>query len=285
MKIKLDLYLKELLFFGATIAIGIFASYRIINSPLSEMIPKVNFGWSDVIFLAVLALFFIFFSRYQRVARFSFKLFLVLVVFSGTSTIMSSMLNPSWDLWATLLVVVAFLFIKNVLTHNIGVVLGVAGIGSLLGLAISPGTAVVVMVVLSFYDIVAVYVTKHMVKMAKAMIESGATFGFIIPSQMRGFLSHKREAQAQIGADLPAQSGGQFMVLGSGDIGLPIVLASSVVRYSLGGAIIVAVFSLAGLFLTHLIFVNQKERKPMAALPPIATMSIIGYFVALISNS
>ena len=70
------------------------------------------------------------------------------------------------------------------------------------------------------------------------------------------------------------------MILGSGDIGLPVVLASSVARYSLNAAIIVAVFSLAGLFFTHLIFVNQRERKPMAALPPIATMSIVGYLVA-----
>ena len=72
------------------------------------------------------------------------------------------------------------------------------------------------------------------------------------------------------------------MILGSGDIGLPVVLASSVAGYSLDDAIIVAIFSLAGLFLTHLIFVNQRERKPMAALPPIATMSIIGYLVSLL---
>jgi presenilin-like A22 family membrane protease len=74
------------------------------------------------------------------------------------------------------------------------------------------------------------------------------------------------------------------MILGSGDIGLPVLLVSSVAQYSVYDAIIAAIFSLAGLFLTHLIFVNQRERKPMAALPPIATMSIIGYFVSLITN-
>ena len=275
MRIKLDLYFKESLLFAATLFVGIFSAYRILISSTPIIVPEVRFGWSDTVFLVILALFFIFFSRYQRVARFSFKLFLILIVFSGTSVIMGAVLLPPWDTWITFLITAVFLFIKNVLTHNIGMILALAGIGSLLGLTISPGTAVIIMVILSFYDIIAVYVTKHMVKMAKTMMESGAIFGFIIPSQMSGFFFHKKEAQAQVGA------GGQFMILGSGDIGLPVVLASSVVRYSLTGAIIVAVFSLVGLFLTHLIFVNQRERKPMAALPPIATMSIIGYLVAL----
>ena len=261
--------------FGATLTIGVFSAYRNITSSVPTMIPEVRFGWGDAIFLVALVLFFIFFSRYQRIVSFSFKLFLVLIVFSGASTVTNVVLGPPWDIWVTLLITITFLFIKNVLAHNVGIILAVAGIGFMLGLAISPETAVIIMIILSFYDIIAVYVTGHMIKMAKTMIRSGAIFGLIIPSQMKGFFSHKQEAQAQIGI------GDRFMILGSGDIGLPVVLASSVVRHSLNGAIIVALFSLVGLFLTHLIFVNQRERKPMAALPPIATMSIIGYLIAL----
>jgi len=274
MIIKPGLYLKELSLFGATLGLGIFSAYMSLVSPIPLIIPELKFGWSDAIFLIILALFFIFFSKYQKVTRFSFKLFLVLIVFSGTNIVASTALGPPWDIWVTLLVVAVFLFFKNVLVHNVGIILGVAGIGSLLGLAISPKTVAIAMVVLSFYDIIAVYVTGHMVKMARAMMDSGATFGFIIPSRLSGFLFHKQEAQAQVG--------GQFMILGSGDVGLPVVLVGSLVRYSLSGAIIVAVFSLVGLFITHLIFVNQHERKPMAALPPIATMSIVGYLITLL---
>ena len=129
------------------------------------------------------------------------------------------------------------------------------------------------MIALSFYDIIAVYVTKHMVRMARDMMDAGAIFGFIIPLDIKGFLSKKQEAQNQIGE--------RFMILGSGDIGLPVILASSMVQYTVVGAVIVALFSLLGLFATHLIFVNQRERKPMAALPPIAIMSTIGYLLAL----
>lgn len=276
MKLNPNLFIKEFVLFFLTLALGIFSAYRNISSFVPVITSEIKFGWGDAILLLLLALFFIFFSKYPKVTSFSFKLFLVLIVFSGTSMVTSVLLGPPWDILLTLLIVTTFIFVKNVLAHNIGIILAVAGIGSLLGLAISPQTALIIMVVLSFYDIIAVYVTGHMIKMAKIMMESGSIFGFIIPSKMSGFLSNKQEAQAQVGI------GDQFMILGSGDIGLPVVLVSSVARYSVNDAMIVAIFSLAGLFFTHLIFVNQHERKPMAALPPIATMSIIGYLVFLL---
>ena len=130
--------------------------------------------------------------------------------------------------------------------------------------------AVWVLAVLSVYDIIAVYFTKHMVKMAEGMIASKAIFGFIIPLQSSGF---KEKISA-------VQPGENFMVLGSGDIVLPLILTVSVARVSFLQAIFVAVFSVFGLLATHLIFVNQKERRPMAALPPIAALSIIGYLVS-----
>ena len=182
--------------------IGVYSAYKNITSFIPVMTPEIKFDWGDAVFFAVLALFFIFFSRYQRAVRFSFKLFLVLIVFSGTSMVASSVLGPLWDIWATFLVVAVFLLIKNVLVHNIGMILGIAGIGSLLGLAISPGTAVIIMIVLSLYDIIAVYATKHMIKMAKAMMESGAIFGFIIPSQMSGFFHTNRKLESGLEASL-----------------------------------------------------------------------------------
>ena len=196
------------------------------------------------------------------------------MVFAGSQIIAGAFVNPPMDLAAAVIAVLVFIFLRNVLVHNIGVILGIAGIASVLGLALSPKTALFLLVILSFYDILSVYVTRHMVAMARNMIESGAPFGFIIPSEGASFLKSRQEAQAKIGE--------QFMILGSGDVGLPLILACSLVGLYVSEAVIVGIFSLAGLFLTHLIFVNQEVRKPMAALPPIATMAIIGYLVSLL---
>ena len=257
MKLRPKLFFKEGLLFAATLAVGIFTAYRYSLMPDAVQLPEIRFSFWDALILVAIISFFVFAHKYKKVAGFSFKFFLIFVVFTGAQIVAGAIVNPPYDLVATLAMVLVFVFLRNVLVHNIGVVLGVAGIASILGLAISPRTAILLLVVLSFYDIFSVYVTRHMVAMARNMIESGAPFGFIIPSE-----------------------NDQPMILGSGDVGLPLILACSLVGLYVSEAVIVALFSFLGLFLTHLIFVNQKVRKPMAALPPIATLSIIGYLIS-----
>ena len=277
MKIKLrpKLFLKEVILFATTLAVGIFTAYRYSLMPDAVQLPELKLSFWDALLVIVVVLFFVFAHKYKRIAKFAFKFFLVFVVFAGTQIVAGAFVNPPIDLAAAVIAVLIFIFFRNVLVHNIGVILGIAGISSVLGLAISPKTALLLLVILSFYDIFSVYVTRHMVAMARNMIESGAPFGFIVPSEGVSFLKPRHAAQAKIGE--------QFMILGSGDVGLPLILACSLVGLYISAAIIVGIFSLAGLFLTHLIFVNQEVRKPMAALPPIATMTIIGYLVSLLT--
>lgn len=274
MKLRPKLFFKEALLFVTTLAVGIFTAYRYSLMPDAVQLPEVQLSFWDALLIIAVIMFFVFAPKYKRVAKFSFKFFLIFVVFAGSQIIAGAFVNPPLDLVAAIVAVLIFIFLRNVLVHNIGVILGIAGIASVLGLAISPKTALFLLVILSFYDILSVYVTKHMVAMARNMIESGAPFGFIIPSEGASFLRPRHEAQAKIGD--------QFMILGSGDVGLPLILACSLVGLYISEAVVVGVFSLAGLFLTHLIFVNQKVRKPMAALPPIATMAIIGYLISLL---
>ena len=71
-------------------------------------------------------------------------------------------------------------------------------------------------------------------------------------------------------------------MLGSGDVGLPMVLAVAALKTSFLSGVVVAIFAVAGLMLTHYLFMNQRERAPMAALPPVAALSIIGYLVTIL---
>lgn len=269
------LFLKEFLLFLSALALGIFTAHRYVFSVYNEFVPQtVKFSWSDFIFLAIFILLFILASRNKKVSGFLLNLFLILIVFSGTEIVAGTVVGFPWDMVFSFIVLALFLILRNVLVHNIAIIFSLAGLGSILGLSLTTQTIVIILLILSFYDVIAVYKTKHMVAMARNMIESGAVFGFIIPFEFKGFLSTRKEARDKLGE--------QFMVLGSGDIGLPIIFAGSLVAQSLLTAMFVAGFSLIGLFATHLIFINQKKRAPMAALPPIATMTIIGYLIALL---
>ena len=236
------------------------------------MAPQ-DLSWESIV---VLIAFFVVLSivslKFKKFSAVSFRLLLLLVVFSGSQIVFSSVFHSPWDLFFALFLVFVFIAVRNVLTHNLSIAIGIAGVSSLLGISIFPETAIILLILLSFYDILAVYWTKHMIYLARGMMESGAVFGFVIPFDIKDIFYHSGEAKRKIGE--------KFMILGSGDISLPIVMASSLAATSTSQALIVGLFSMLGLFLTHLIFINQAVRKPMAALPPIATMTIIGYLVS-----
>ncbi len=260
---------------GTTLLLGIFSAYKYtLNFSVNTVTLSYfsNYLLKDAlfVFLFILAIFFL--LRFRKSSVITLKVFLILVIFSGSQIVIGAIVPFPWDLIFGLAVVAAFIVVHNVLVHNIGVILGIAGISSMVGVGIAPEVSIALLVIMSFYDILAVYWTKHMVYLARGMVASGAIFGFVIPFELKDFFYSKHEARQRIGE--------KFMILGSGDIGLPLVMISSLVGISVGQAVVTALFSLGGFFITHLIFVNQESRKPMAALPPIATFTIIGYLIS-----
>src|SRR3989338_9144175 len=277
MVLRFNLFWKEIVLFALTLMIGIFSAYYNSATMAVSIIEPSSFT------LRVIVIFVVFFAilltvllKFKRVGNVSFKFFLTLVVFSGSQIIACAIVASSQDLFAALIITAVFLYFKNVFVHNIAMILGIAGVSSFLGISISPQIGILLLIMLSFYDIFAVYVSKHMVRLAEGMVGSGAIFGFIIPFDLRDIFYHKEQAREKMGE--------KFMILGSGDIGLPVIMVSSVAVISLSQALITSTFVLVGVFITHILFVNQSGRRPMAALPPIATLTIIGYLISVLTR-
>jgi presenilin-like A22 family membrane protease len=111
-----------------------------------------------------------------------------------------------------------------------------------------------------------------MIKMAKEFIEAKAIPGLVLPQKF-----------SEVSASLEdVKMGGRFLVLGSGDIIFPLLLVSSLVPEGIKKSFIVAIFATIGLLTSIGIFLSQKTRKPIPALPPIALFSIIGYLITRI---
>jgi Flp pilus assembly protein protease CpaA len=69
------------------------------------------------------------------------------------------------------------------------------------------------------------------------------------------------------------------MILGAGDAALPLVLAAALAKASVLSAFLIAFFALLGLLFVFLLFLSQKERQALPALPPIALFCALGYFL------
>jgi presenilin-like A22 family membrane protease len=268
---KLSGFLRVLVPFLATQLLGVYVAYRFLPDIIhTKPISWGGFSVYDLIFTVVFAAVFIYVAtRFQRIGSIFYKVFLTILIFSGVQTVLGIWLAPTTAILAAGLSVILFWFFQNVIVQNVAMILTIGGIGAVLGISFVPTTVLIILVLFSFYDIIAVYKTGHMIKLAESMIRSRAIFGFIIPDSVRGL-------KTQVSDVAPGE---QFMILGSGDVIFPLLLSASLVRISIVQALAVSIFSALGLLLMFILFSTQKVRRPMAALPPIAGMSILGYLL------
>lgn len=287
----------EALLFSFTLILGIFTSVRLGNfiiiketpffveiQPPSDILPPGAKLFSSVSSLSLIQfilyfligllfiLFIIFILKSKIIKRIIFKAIFILA--TGLGGILTFSV---WQLGLTgfiivLLSIFLWLKTKSILVHNSLLILGIVGMGSATGLRMAPWEGVVLLILFSIYDYLAVYKTKHMVKMAKEMAEQEAILAIILPQQTSDFKANL--------ADI--KPGGKFIILGGGDVAFPLLFSVSLLPTGIINSIVVALFSLLGLLASFLIFITRKERHPIPALPPLALFCILGYLITLL---
>lgn len=268
---KFSLFVRVLSLFLLTQVLGVWVAVKLLSQLPAAVANISEFAAGDLIYIVGFAAVFFFAAyKFPRFSAVFYKMVLSIIIFSASQIVLSIWLAPIPALAGGLAALALFWLYRAVWVQDLVMLLTLAGIGAVFGLALTPLTVVIILVILSFYDIIAVYKTGHMVKLAETMVRARAIFGFVIPAAASGF----RENITRV------QPGEEFMILGSGDVVLPLLLAASLARISVSQAAVVVAFACLGLLITNLLFTSQKTRRPMAALPPIAAMSIIGYLIA-----
>jgi len=166
--------------------------------------------------------------------------------------------------------IVALRFIyPRILTQNVAIIIGIAGISASLGMSVKPLMVLIILILLSVYDIIAVYKTRHMIKLFKGMAKRGAVLALVVPKSFSLWFN-KFEI-------IKPENKNEFIFLGTGDLALPIFFAISALSLGIRFSLLIIFGAVIGFAVNHLIFINQKERKPIPALPAIAFFSILGY--------
>ncbi|MCD6230150.1 MAG: hypothetical protein J7K00_05140 [Candidatus Diapherotrites archaeon] len=158
---------------------------------------------------------------------------------------------------------------KTIATKNMSAVLAIAGVGGILGASLGVLPAIVFLLILSLYDIIAVFFTKHMVEMAKSIIANDMAFTLSFPVKNRIF------------------------ELGTGDLVMPLIFAAAVLNapqstfinfgtVAVSTSLIKALFVCFGALSGLVVVINLVERKKgrmLPALPPIVAGALV-FFVA-----
>ena len=148
-------------------------------------------------------------------------------------------------------------FRPNYIIHNLGEIFMYGGLAAIFVPVLSLKSIFILLVIISVYDMIAVWKTKHMIKLAKFQSDIKVFAGLLIP------YTDKKTA-----------------ILGGGDIGFPLLFAGTVLKtYSIVSALIVVVFASIALFI--LLYYAQKN-KFYPAMPFLSIGCLIGYLVSLL---
>lgn len=269
---ELRFLIFEILLFFLCQILGILVARQFFSQGLISQVPLPGTFFQFLAFIFIFLFFttifllIVFFLKHPKIFL---KAIFSLAAFLGSQMALGAFLN---QLLATILAIILVVFwhiFSNVSLHNFLLILSVAGIGGFLGPSLKPETVLLLFIFLSIYDIIAVYKTKHMVKIIKPMIESKTVFGLIVPSKLKNFFLPLKEVKV-------SNSKERFFLLGSGDLILPVIFSTSFAGESILKSGIVAFFTILGLIFGFFIFL-KFEKRSMPGLPPLALGGILGY--------
>ncbi len=260
----------ELFLFAAAQIIGIYTAYNLILLK-PELIPAeislFNFIIAFLIATSAILLALKFFK-----GQIGFKLLFIFLIGIGSKTIFQTFTTEIIAISLAIIIIAMWLLLKYILIHNLVLILAIAGIGATLGLSISLPAVILLLSALSLYDVLAVYKTQHMISMFKNLMSKGVLLSLVAPEKLSGFLQETSSIKLGKG----------FVLLGTGDVAFPLILAVSALTLGLRSSLFVFAGSLVGVIAVYLLLTYQTQHRALPALPPIAGFSLLGLLLSVL---
>ncbi|MBI4146082.1 hypothetical protein HY489_01970 [Candidatus Woesearchaeota archaeon] len=156
----------------------------------------------------------------------------------------------------------------NIIIHNLTEIFLYGGLAAIFVPILTVVYAYILLLILSLYDMYAVWKSKHMITMAQFQTKSGIFAGLLLPYSL-----------PKKGKGKPVLKKIKTAVLGGGDIGFPLIFSGTVlIAKGLLPAAIVSIAAAASLLV--LLLLSQKDRF-YPAMPFLTIGCTIGYLLAL----
>lgn len=275
-----QLLATEFSLFLAVQLLGLWIGWKIFHTlEVPKMETSSSIIWFLVIFVIatgsiLLALRFLKFKM-------PFGLLFAFLIFVGANIVFSTFISNTVLAFTLAAVVVGFRFLwPTIITQNIAMILAIAGVSAQLGVLLTVPAVIILLIVLSIYDFWAVFKSKHMISMAKGLIQRGMAPMIIMPSDWRAMTVPMKQVEIEK-LKKKTKKPLKYMMLGTGDLAFPLVFAVSALAYGLISSFAVIAGALAGLVVIHFLMMSKKF-PALPALPPIAAGSIIAFGISLL---
>lgn len=287
MKHKLLITLIILGMFLITQSVGI---YVVMSDGVPDFLDSstdVAVQSSAYYFYQIIVSFIFAILIFSLITKYKLKLFMkmwffLVVVMALSISIFAILKNNSINFyWVALLIAFVLAIFKifrpSIIIHNATEILIYPGVAAIFVPLLNPLYAIILLVVISIYDMWAVWHSGLMMRMAKFQMKELKVFGgFFIPyltKQMRG----KIKAMKKSGKKKMVKV--RLAILGGGDVVFPIITAGVFLK---AFGIISAIYVLVGAFigLTYLLIFGKD--KPYPAMPYITAGIFLGILTWLL---
>ncbi|MFA5763384.1 MAG: presenilin family intramembrane aspartyl protease [archaeon] len=233
--------------------IGLFVTTRLITLGIkgSTITGDMN-NPLEAIYLIVMILlmtgFILVLLKYKKQRKFLW-LVEIFAIFGTSIIVFSTIILDDF-----IVLIITFLLIisrqknrKNVMLRNVISIIAIAGAGSLIGISFGFVPILLFVTLLAIYDFIAVFKTKHMVALGKAVVGENLAFTVAMPTKEHNF------------------------ELGNGDLVIPLVISASIIANGFfNNNILVALLCLVGSYigLVFSIYIVKTKKIALPALPP-----------------
>ncbi len=175
------------------------------------------------------------------------------------------------------------LYKPNVIIQNLSEIFIYGGLAAIFVPIINIFAAIMLLIVMSIYDFVAVFKTKHMVKLARFQSDARVFAGLFIPYQKGEIAKNDKSSDSEFKGKRS-----RVAVLGGGDIGFTLIFAGVVMKGLMLKETMLSVFLktiiipvCVSIALSILLIKGEKD-KFYPAMPVLSLGCFIGYFVILL---
>jgi presenilin-like A22 family membrane protease len=222
------------------------------------------------------------------------KAWFFLAVFLAISLSLGVFLNSYIAFGLAFILSVIKIAKPNVFVHNLTEVLMYAGIAVFLVPLLNVFWAAILLIAISIYDFIAVFKSKHMVKMAKFQTQSKVFAGLFVPytpkAEPTPIIEGKKTSKASSAKELPLpKPEKKNAILGGGDIAFPLLFSGAVMESLVIKGLPLATALFQTLIITAtttiavaLLFFFAKKDKFYPAMPIISAGCFIGYGILLL---
>ncbi|MBW3015008.1 hypothetical protein KY330_01160 [Candidatus Woesearchaeota archaeon] len=197
-------------------------------------------------------------------------------VWLALSIAFNAFIPESFAVGIALILAIMKTYKPNIYIHNITEIFIYGGLAALIVPILNTWGAIILLILISIYDMIAVWKSKHMIKLAKFQTQAKVFAGALIPYHL------PKKAKASTKGKLVKV---KTAVLGGGDIGFPLIFSGVILKSllfqntMLVSVLKVLIITFTSAIALFVLFYKAEKNKFYPAMPFITIGCLIGYII------